>query len=180
VNFKSLSTALACALLVFSMIGCGTSNHLQSIQLSQSNTSAAPPGTLELQGEGATLQLYTWGNYSDGKQKLLNAVGGAVAYQIAITPGSFDQNGQPLPAPPQTVLLSSTGLLTAVTPFICTWGNSAVPPATTPAWGLTGSYSVTATYAGFTSPPSFVAVASEAGNDLNGTNPTGECGPPQS
>jgi hypothetical protein len=67
-------------------------------------------------------------------------------------------------------------LLTAVPPFICTWQNGNAPPATTPAWGLSGSYSVTATYKGFISPPVFVAVASEAGIN-NGSNPTGACGP---
>jgi hypothetical protein len=175
VNRKTLFAALACALLVFSMLGCGTSNKLQSIQLSTSNTSESAPGTLDLQGEGGTLQLYAWGNYSSGKQKLLNNVGGVV-YNISITQGSVDQNNMPLPTPPETVVLSANGLLTAVTPFICTWVNSAVPPATTPAWGLSGSYSVTVSYAGFTSPPVFVAVASQAGI-ANTTNPTGECGP---
>ena len=174
-NRKTLFAALACALLAFSMLGCGTSNNLQSIQLSASNTSAAPPGTLDLQGFGGTIQLYLWGNYSDGKQKLLNAVGG-VAYQISVTPDM--PLSAELPTPPQTVELSANGLLTAVTPFICTWVNSAVPPATAPAWGIGGSYSVTATYERFTSPPVFVAVASASGGTDGGTNPTGECGPP--
>jgi len=179
VNRKTLFAVLACALLVVSMLGCGQTNDLQSIQLSTSSTSAAPPGTIDLQGEGATAQLYVWGNYSNGKQKLLDAVGG-VAYQIAITVPSEDQFDDPLPTPPQGVQLSPTGLLTTVPPFICTWQNSAVPPATAPAWGLSGSYSVTATYSGFTTPPVFVADASQAGIDTNGTNPTAECGPPAS
>jgi hypothetical protein len=178
VNPKTLFTALACALLAIIMVGCGTSNDLKSIQLSGSNTTATPPGTLGLDGEGATQQLYLWGNYSDGKQKLLNAVGG-VTYQIAVTANSVDQFNDPLPTPPQTVELSTTGLLTAVPPFICTWQNGAVPPATSPAWGLSGSYSVTATYNGFTSPPVFVAIATQAGI-AGTTNPTGECGPPAS
>jgi len=119
--------------------------------------------------------LYTWGNYSNGKNQLLS---GNIQYHIAATQGSVDQFGDPLPAPPQTVELSTNGLVTAVVPFICTWQNSAVPPATTPAWGLSGSYSVTATTQGMTSPPVFVAVASQAGINTNGTNPTAECGPP--
>ncbi len=174
-NRQTLFTALACALLVLSMLGCGTTNKLQSIQLSTSNVSASAPGTLNLTGEGATAQLYAWGNYSSGKQKLLNDVG--VTYQISITPGSTDQFLNPLATPPGTVQLSANGLLTAVTPFVCTWVNSAVPPATAPAWGLAGSYSVTATYLGFVSPVVFVGVASEAGI-AGTTNPTGECGPP--
>jgi hypothetical protein len=176
VNRKTLFAALACALLVFSMLGCGTSNDLKSIQLSTSNTTAAPPGTLNLPGEGATLQVYLWGNFSNGTQKLLSTRGD-VAYQVAPTQGSFDQNGDPLPTPPNTVMLSNTGLITAVQPFICTWTNTAVPPATTPSWALSGSYSVTGTYAGLTTPPVFVAVATQAGNNDNGTNPTGACGP---
>lgn len=176
VNRKTLFAALASALLVFSMLGCGISNKLQSIQLSTSNKSAAPPGTPNLKGEGGTIQLYTWGNYSNGKQKLLETVGGAVAYQVSITPGSVDQFLNPLPTPPQTIQLSPTGLLTAVQPFICTWKNTASPPATAPAWALSGSYSLTATYLGFTTPPVFVAVASESGI-TSSTNPTGACGP---
>jgi hypothetical protein len=176
VNRQTLFAALACALLAFSMLGCGTTNDLQSIQLSSSNTTESAPGTVDLTGEGATTQLYAWGNYSSGKQKLLDNLGGSVAYHISITPNSVDQFGNPLPTPPSTVLLTPTGLLTAVSPFICTWENSASPPATAPAWGLAGSYSVTATYLGFTTPPVFVAVASQAGI-TNTTNPTGACGP---
>jgi hypothetical protein len=175
VNRTTLFAALACALLVFSMLGCGTTDKLQSIQLSTSNTTESAPGTLDLTGEGATLQLYTWGNYSNGKNQLLS---GNIQYQIGITPGSVDQFGNPLPTPPQTAELSTVGLVTAVSPFICTWQNGAVPPATTPAWGLSGSYSVTSTTQGLTTPPVFVAVASQAGIDNQGTNPTGECGPP--
>jgi hypothetical protein len=175
VNRKTLFAALACALLVFSMLGCGTTNDLKSIQLSTSNTAESAPGTLDLVGEGGTLQVYAWGNYSNGSAKLLG--GSGIAYQVVVTPDSFDQNGFPLPTPPQTVLLTSTGLLTAVQPFVCTWVNSAQPPLTAPAWGLSGSYSVTATYGGFTSPPVYVAVASQEGQS-NSTNPTGECGPP--
>jgi len=175
VNRTTLLTALTCALLVFSMLGCGTTDKLQSIQLSTSNTTESAPGTQDLTGEGATLQLYTWGNYSNGKNQLLS---GNIQYQIGITPNSVDQYGNPLPTPPAGVALSPSGLVTAVTPFICTWQNSAAPPLTTPAWGVSGSYSVTVTTQGLTSPPVYVAVASEAGLDNNGTNPTGECGPP--
>jgi hypothetical protein len=177
VNRKTLFAALACALLVFSMLGCGTSNHLQSVQLSTSNTSEVPMGTLDLKGVGGTLQLYAWGNYSSGTQKLLNNVN--VTFKIAITPGSAAWTGvmgDPNANPAQTVQLTPNGLLTAVTPFACTWINTAVPPATAPAWAIDGTYSVTATYLGFTSPAAFVVVASEAGI-ADTTNPTGACGP---
>jgi hypothetical protein len=182
VNRKSLFAALACALLMFSMLGCGTSNHLKSIQLSTSNTSATPPGTLDLQGIGGTLQVYAWGNYSSGKQKLLNNVN--VVYNIAVTPDSpFAVDPSTggtylLDAPPLTVQLSTTGLLTAVSPSACTWFNSAAgTAATSPAWSMVGSYTVTATYSGFTSPPVFVAVASAPGVFDANNNATGACGP---
>jgi hypothetical protein len=177
VNRKTLFPALACALLVFSMLGCGTSNHLQSVQLSTSNTSEVPMGTLNLKGVGGTLQLYAWGNYSSGRQVLLN--NRDVTYKIAITPGSAAWTGvmgDPNANPAQTVQLTPNALLTAVTPFACTWINEAVPPATAPAWAIFGTYSVTAVYSGFTSPPAFVVVASAAGI-ADTTNPTGACGP---
>jgi hypothetical protein len=166
-------------MLVFSMLGCGISNHLQSVQLSTSNTVETPGSTLDLVGIGGTLQLYAWGNYSSGKHKLLNNV--PITYQISITPGStvLDNFGNYVPltaVPPNTVQLSSTGLLTATTPFACTWINEAHPPATAPAWAVAGSYTVTATYTGFVSPPAFVVLASAAGI-TDTTNPTGACGP---
>ena len=177
VNRQTLFTALACALLVFSLLGCGTTNHLQSVQLSTSNATEVPMGTLDLKGVGGTLQLYAWGNYTSGKQVLLNNV--PVTYQIAITPGSAAWTGfmgDPNATPAQTVQLSPNGLLTAVSPFACTWINEAVAPATQPAWAINGSYSVTATFSGMTSPAAFVVVASEAGF-AGTTNPTGACGP---
>jgi hypothetical protein len=177
VNRKIFFAALACALLGFLLLGCGASDHLQSIQLSTSSTAEVPMGTLELKGVGGTLQLYAWGNYSSGKQKLLNSVD--VTYQISINPGSFAWTGalgDPNANPAETVQLSPNALLTAVSPFACTFINEAVPPAVAPAWALSGTYAVTAKYQGFTSPAAFVAVASEAGISST-TNPTGACGP---
>jgi hypothetical protein len=177
VNRKNLFAALACALLVFGMLGCGTSNNLQSVQLSTSNTAEVPMGTLDLKGVGGTLQLYSWGNYSSGKKLLLN--NRDVTYKISITPGSAAWTGfmgDPNAAPAQTVQLTPNALLTAVSPFACTWINEAVPPATSPAWAILGTYSVTATYSGFTSPPAYIVVASEAGI-ASVSNPTGACGP---
>ena len=136
VNRKTLFAALACALLAFSMLGCGATNHLQSIQLSTSNTK---PGTgvgtyINLYGADAPGQFFTWGNYSNGKQKLL--YGDGVVYQISITPGSYvlyqggyipltTQYYDPNANPPQVIQLSPSGVVTAVTPFICTWENFA-------------------------------------------------------
>ncbi len=125
---KTLFAALACALLAFSMLGCGTTDHLQSIQLSTSNTEESPGSTLTLYGIGGTVQLYTWANYSNGKQVLLH--GNQVAYQISSTATGFAETGGPLgdpnADPPQTVqLLTPNGLLTAIPPFACTWVNTA-------------------------------------------------------
>ena len=184
-NRKTLFTALACALLVFSMLGCGTTNHLQSIQLSISNTE---PGTgvgtyVKLYGTDAPGQFYTWGNYSNGSQKLLQ--GNGVAYQISITPGSLtldNSTGEYVPlvsdpnaAPPQTVQLSPGGTVTAVTPFECTWENFAVAPATGPSFAYVGSYTVTATYQGLSTPPAYIPVASDVVGIAGTTNPSGLC-----
>ncbi len=168
------------------MLGCNalqTTNHLQSIQLSSSNTTEAVTGTVSIGINGPAagpIQLYTWGNYSSGVPKLL--VGEGVAYQMSLDPDSNSAvdpgtgDFYPLAAPPDTMELSVTGLLTAVDPSACSWFNSAVPPATTPAWSMVGAYLVTATYSGFTSPPVYVAAASAPGV-YSTTNPTGECGP---
>ncbi len=177
-NRQTLFSALACALLAFSM-GCGSTNKLQSIQISTSNLSETPPGTLDLFGIGGTLQVYTWGNYSSGKTRVLSNE--PVQYQIALSPGTQyavdPSNGAlyPLSAPPETVELSTNGLLTAITPSACTWQNTATS-GTTPGWAIVGTYSVTATVLGFTSPPVFVAVASAPGF-TSPTNPQGLCGP---
>jgi len=176
VNRKTLFTALACALLVFSMLGCGATNHLQSIQLSLSNTLESPGSTLTLYGVGGTLQMYTWANYSNGKQVLLH--GSDVAYQISSTASGFAETGGPLgdpnADPPGTVqLLTPNGLLTAVPPFACTWVNTATT-GTTPAFAITGYYTLTATYQGMTTPPAFVTIASAAGI-TSLTNPDGLC-----
>jgi hypothetical protein len=174
---RTIFLAFACALLIFSLLGCGASNRLQSIQLSTSAASESPLGTLDVKGVGGTLQLYTWGNYSNGKTLLLSNRN--VTYQISTTSGSVAWTGvlgDPNATPPQTLQLSPNGLVTAVSPFACTYINTAVPPATQPAWAVAGSYEVTAKYQGLTSPAAFVVVASEAGI-ADVTNPTGQCGP---
>src|ERR1039458_7176174 len=87
VNRKNLFAALACALLVFSLLGCGATNHLQSIQLSSSNTSEPVTGTISSAINGAVIvpvQLYTWGNSSNRNSVLLHGTG--VAFPIAINP----------------------------------------------------------------------------------------------
>src|ERR1700681_2778561 len=76
VNLKTLFAALACALLVFSMLGCGTTNHLQSITLGASLINGVPnktqSGFFTLEGNGGTIQLQAIGNYSSSKTKDLS------------------------------------------------------------------------------------------------------------
>ena len=120
VNRQTLFCALACALLVFSM-GCGSTNNLQSITLSVSNTDANA-GTGFVLNPGSPVQMYTWGNYSSGKQKLL--FGNNLAYQIASTPFGHAESGtfgDPNATPPQTVQLSADGQLTPITPPACSY-----------------------------------------------------------
>jgi len=188
VNRKTLFAALACALLTISMLGCGASDKLQSIQLSTSNTQ---PGTgagtyINLYGTDAPAQFYTWGNYSNGKQVLLG--GSGLSYKISVTPGSLTldyNNNQYVPLtsdpnanPPQTIQLSPNGMITAVAPFECTWENFAQSPATAPSFAYVGSFTVTATYGAFTSPPAYVPVASSVVGVTSTTNPQGLCSNP--
>ncbi len=149
VNRQTLFATSACALLVFSMLGCGTTNHLRTITL----TVAGTTGTVELKGWGGTLQLVATGNYSSGNTKDLSNV---VTYTV--TPDGTDADGVPLQAPPQTVTFNTTGLLTAVDPPVCTFENLGTPAK--PAWALSGGYKVVASFQGVQSQPMFVAVAS--------------------
>ena len=171
---ETLITALGCALLATTLLGCGGSNNLQSITLTIGGTG----GTFNLKGIGGTLQLKAIGNYSSTKTKDLTNL---VTYTVIVDPvNSVDAFGQSLLAPPQTVTLSPTGLLTAVEPAVCTWVDLS-PDPTKPSWAISGDYQITATFRGVTSQPVFVAVSSAAGNPVspNGdaNNPQQLCGP---
>src|SRR5271157_1522148 len=135
VNRKTIFAALACALLVFSMLGCGTTNHLQTITLGASLINGVAPtgqaGFFSLQGNGGTIQLQAIGNYSNGKT---NDLSGQVTYTMIVDPvDNVDAFGNPLPAPPQTAEISATGLITAVDPATCTWIDTSSDP-TKPSW----------------------------------------------
>jgi hypothetical protein len=173
VTRKTFITALGCALLATTMLGCGGSNKLQTINL----TIGGDGGTFNLVGIGGTLQLKATGNYSSTKTKDLTNV---VTYTIIVDPvNNTDAFGDPLLDPPQTMTLSATGLLTAVEPAVCTWVDVSSDPDK-PSWAISGDYEITATFDGVTSQPVFVAVASAAGNpDFNGVNnnPQQLCGP---
>ncbi len=179
VNRKTLFAALGCALLAFSMLGCNafqTTNHLQSITLSNSNTNP-DGGTAFTLKPGAPVPMYTWGTYSNGTTKLLTGTG--VSYKILSTPFGFAETGtfgDPNATPPQTVQLSTDGQLTPITPPACSYVDVAQPPATAPAFQTTGWYIVTATYGGQTTPAGAVYIATE-GLPPTTTNKTGQCGP---
>jgi hypothetical protein len=163
VKRTTLFAAFACALLTFSLLGCGTTNHLQTIQLTTASSSATG-GLFNVKGIGGTLQLVATGSYSSGQHKDLTSV---VTYTVVPDP-----NGIALAKPPETVTMSKTGLMTAVEPAACTWHDDEPDLTKTPSWVLTGSYIVTATFQGVTSQQAFVAVASLAGD-----GPGGACGP---
>jgi hypothetical protein len=157
---------LALIAITITTLGCGgpAVGKLQTITLS--STSPNSTGFYNLYGEGGTLQLLVTANYSTTATK--NFTNEAT---FTVTENGTDVNGGGLAAPPQTMTISSTGLVTAVSPFICTWIDE-TPSATTPSWFLSGSYEVTATYQGITSQPIYIAIASAAGN-----GPGAECGP---
>lgn len=157
--------ALAAVSLLLSLPGCGSPaiGDLKTITLSSNSTN--------LKGEGGTLQLFATGVYSTGTHQDLTA---RVTYNVSVSaaPNDVDVNGNLLPAPPQDVLLNSTGMMTAVAPFACTWTDTAAAGSTTATWAITGSYQVTATFGTVTSQPLFVTVASQTGN-----GPGAQCGP---
>lgn len=152
------------AISILSLLGCGgpAIGDLKTLMIS------ASPST-NLKGEGGTIQFQAIGVYSTGAQKDLTS---RVTFTTTIAAGSTDDNGAPLAAPPQTMLVNSTGLATAVAPFVCTWVDTN-PSSTTPSWAISGSYQVVATFGSATSQPLFVTVASATSS----TNPTGACGP---
>lgn len=161
---KHIAIALSMAFAFLGLLGCGTTNHLQTITLSTSGSS----GLFNLKGEGNTLQLLATGNYSSGQTHDLTNV---VTY--AVTPVGTDYVNVPLPAPPLTMSASKTGLLAATPPFACSWTD--LEPDKTqnkPAWFLKGSYQVIATFQGISSQPIFVAIASHSGD-----GPNSACGP---
>ena len=160
----TLVLAALTAALALSLLGCGGAaiGDLRTITLSTT------PST-NLVGEGGTVQMFATGVYSTGTQKDLTS---RVKFVITASPGSTDDTGAPLQASPNTVTLNSTGLLTAVAPFVCTWVDT-TPANSTPTWFISGSYQVTASFGGVTSQPVFITVASQASS----TNPKGNCGP---
>ena len=155
---------LAILIAAVGLSSCG-SYSLRTITLA-SFQPGTTNGSTELKGMGATLQFQATGNYSNFTSKDLTQ---RVTYNVTVTacPMCVDANGIGLPIPPNTVTVDATGLMTSVTPAVCTFVETQTNPAT---FALTGSYTVTATFGNITSNPVFIGVASAAG-------PGGICGP---
>jgi hypothetical protein len=172
-----LATLVAAVLMLSS--GCGTSDYLQSVQLSALGAEAG--GTYNLPGVDGTLQLQATAVYHSGKSVPVTA-----AVTFTGTPHGQEAGGGSLPplTPPTpgqpgsgTEWISSTGLMQTVLP-LCTWtdlasGNPPVLP-TPPQynWVIDGYYQIVATYRGMQSNPIAVGIGSAAGNA-----PDGSCGP---
>jgi hypothetical protein len=158
-----LAAFLGAAVLVMS--GCGTSDKVASVTVTQ-RASSTSTGFFNLHGIGSTMQLTVTANYTSGK-----TVDETNWSTFTVNgEGTLDDQITPLPAPPLGMTISPTGMLTAVDPGICTWIN--LGSSTTPSWFLAGDYRIVATYKGIVSQPIFIGVASAAGN-----GPNGSCGP---
>jgi hypothetical protein len=174
---------LAALLVALSLIstGCGTSDYVQSLQLSAAGATAG--GSYNLPGVDSTLQLQVNTVYHSGKTV---PVTNSITYQVSTI--GCQSSGDPndpcgaapvalLPYGASSVPISPTGLMQAVAAQ-CTWVDlpSGTPPVlpTPPQynWLYTGYYQITATYHGMVSNPIGVGVGSAAGNA-----PNGACGP---
>jgi hypothetical protein len=144
---------------------CGTGDKIASLSISAPGASG---GFVNLAGLGSTLQLQVMANYTSGK--MIDETNFAT-YTVTAE-GTDNNTGAALPAPPLTLTINATGMVTAVDPAVCTWDD--VSSGTTPAWAFTGDYKVIATYRGFTSNPIFIPVASAASNQAAAN---GQCGP---
>ncbi len=161
---------LAALLVALSLIstGCGTSDYVQSVQLTSNGASSG--GFFNLSGIDGTLQLEANAVYHSGKTVPVTS---SVTYTV--TTFGVDANfGNPLPPyGPTTVPIDSTGLMTAIE-SLCTWTDVGNPLPTPPKynWEYTGYYQVVATYKGMASQPVAIGVGSASGNAPDGT-----CGP---
>jgi hypothetical protein len=169
---------LAVVAIALSLIatGCGTSDYVQSIQLTTNGASSG--GFFNLSGIDGTLQLTVLAIYHSGKNvpvtDSVTYTVTATGYQAGTTANPL---GPPLPAfdsTPAPVTINTTGMMTA-TSGLCTWLDIGTPIPTPPQfnWEYTGYYSVVATYNGMQSQPVAIGVGSAASE----TAPNGQCGP---
>jgi major membrane immunogen (membrane-anchored lipoprotein) len=158
-------------LAVFSIIlalilsGCGTSDSVKSISLTGANSASQ----FEVYGEGGTMQMTVTAIYNSGKQ-----IDVTNQSTYTVTTVGTDDTGTSLEMPPQTITLSNTGLVTAVTPFICTFVVTSAQGVTPITYAVEGSYQIVATYKGMNSNAQYLPVASAASNS---TVTGATCGP---
>ena len=189
---RILSTLIAALALLTT--SCGTSDYLESLQLTSSGGSSG--GTFfNLAGVDGTLQLQVNAVYHSGKQIdvttsstwTVTPVGCATTadnatYLCQVDPATGQPNGsQPPyalpPYGPNTVPINKTGLMTGIV-AMCTWTdaiNTTITPNApyNPAqWVYTGYYQVTATYRNFTSQPVGVGVGVTVSDDFAGCGPS--------
>jgi hypothetical protein len=200
VKCKHILGALGCAVLALSTIGCGafkgSTNSLQSITLNVSLINGTPPsgqsGFVTLVGNGGTIQLQPMGNYGGGTAKdltkeatytvVVDPLANVDAFNVLLDTPCFGPCPVPYDGIHGTVEWDATGLVTAVEPATCTFVDTAPLDSKgnpqTPSWMYVGDYEVTATYAGVTSQPVYIPVASSGGNPVYGgevNNPDGYC-----
>ncbi len=158
---RILATLLGALSLVMS--GCGTGDKIANVSMTVNGTT----GVVNLVGLGGTLPLAVHANYTSGKW-----VDETNFATYTVTAMGIDNNtGLPLAASPATLAVSSTGVITATDPAVCTWTN--LGTSTAQSWAYDGWYEITAKYRGFTSEPVYIPVASAAGSPSN----NGQCGP---
>ncbi len=178
----SFVTVILVAIALLSS-SCGTSDYMQSIQLS--STGATAGGFYNLAGVDGVLQLQVMAVYHSGK--MIDVTNNSTFTMVPTgtiftTADPTYPQGGPLPAPgPNTVTISPNGLMTGIA-GICTWADGFTTTTTNgvttvtydnPAvWMYTGYYQTTATYRGFTSQPVGVGMGI-AESDA----PSGGCGP---
>lgn len=157
-----LATVLIGAVLLAS--SCGTGDKIGSVSM---QVVGIGTGVVDLKGLGGTLQLQVLANYTSGK-----ALDETNFSTYTVTPEGTDDTGTPLAAPPSTLTIDKTGMITAVDPAVCVWTN--LGTSSNASWFYLGDYKIVATYRGFDSNPVFIPVASAA-DSISGQ--TGQCGP---
>jgi hypothetical protein len=163
---------LAAFLVALSLIatGCGTSDSVKSITLTGANSA----GAFEVYGEGGTMQMTVTAVYNSGK---MVDVTNQSTFTVTAEGVDTNDNALPIPSsttPPSTIEINSTGLVTAVTPFICTYVTTSAVGASPITYALSGSYQIVATYGGMQSNAQYLAVASA---DINSQVAGATCGP---
>lgn len=179
-HVKRISTSiLAITLVALSLFSssCGTSDKIASVSM---QVVGVGTGTVSLIGLGGTLQLQVLANYTSGKQidqtNFSTYTVTSVGYYCTWSDGACNNpavDQATMPSPPSTMTINKTGMVTAVSPAVCSW-ISTTDDFSTPGWAYTGYYMVTANFRQFTSNPVFIPIASAANNQAG---MEGQCGP---